>query len=162
DVHSIPTQPPAGPTGDYTPSESSLNLARILDQYFADLQAGRAPDRAALIAAHPALARELEQCLSGLDFVHHAGQASRDTPVQLGDFRIVREIGRGGMGVVYEAEQLSLHRRVALKVLRIGGVADTEAMQRFQREAETVARLHHTNIVPIFAVGCESGVHYYA
>jgi outer membrane protein assembly factor BamB len=162
DLHAIPTQPPAGPTGDYTPHESSLNLARILDQYFADLQAGRAPDRAALIAAHPDLARELEHCLSGLDFVHHAGRASRDTPVQLGDYRIVREVGRGGMGVVYEAEQLSLHRRVALKVLRIGGVADTEAMQRFQREAETVARLHHTNIVPIFAVGCENGVHYYA
>ena len=66
------------------------------------------------------------------------------------------------MGVVYEAEQTSLRRRVALKVLRFGVVADEEAMQRFRREAETVARLHHTNIVPIFAIGCERGVHYYA
>ena len=66
------------------------------------------------------------------------------------------------MGVVYEAEQTSLRRRVAFKVLRFGAVADEEAMQRFRREAETVARLHHTNIVPIFAVGCERGVHYYA
>ena len=80
----------------------------------------------------------------------------------LGEFRIIRELGRGGMGVVYEAEQTSLHRRVALKVLRFGVGADEEAMQRFRREAETVARLHHTNIVPIFAVGCERGVHYYA
>src|SRR5205807_4274342 len=80
----------------------------------------------------------------------------------LGDFRIVREVGRGGMGVVYEAEQLSLKRRVALKVLRFGAVADEQAMARFQREAETVARLHHTNIVPVYAVGCEGGVHYYA
>src|SRR5206468_2637962 len=83
-------------------------------------------------------------------------------PSVLGEFRIIRELGRGGMGVVYEAEQTSLHRRVALKVLRFGVVADEEAMRRFQREAETVARLHHTNIVPIFAVGRERGVHYYA
>jgi serine/threonine protein kinase len=66
------------------------------------------------------------------------------------------------MGVVYEAEQISLKRRVALKVLRFGAATDPEAMQRFQREAETVAGLHHTNIVPIHAVGCEQGVHYYA
>ena len=66
------------------------------------------------------------------------------------------------MGVVYEAEQTSLRRCVALKVLRFGVVADQEAMQRFRREAETVARLHHTNIVPIFAFGCEQGVHYFA
>ena len=66
------------------------------------------------------------------------------------------------MGVVYEAEQTSSRRHVALKVLRFGVVADEDAMNRFRREAETVARLHHTNIVPIFAVGCEHGVHYYA
>src|SRR5262249_51464647 len=83
-------------------------------------------------------------------------------PPQLGDFRIVREVGRGGMGVVYEAVQVSLKRRVALKVLRFGPAADEEAMQRFQREAETVAALHHTNIVPVYFVGCENGVHYYA
>src|SRR5262249_43261250 len=74
----------------------------------------------------------------------------------------IRELGRGGMGVVYEAEQTSLRRRVALKVLRFGVGADEEAMQRFRREAETVAGLHHTNIVPIFAIGSERGVHYYA
>jgi serine/threonine protein kinase len=83
-------------------------------------------------------------------------------PPALGDFRVVREIGRGAMGVVYEAEQVSFKRRVALKVLRFGGAADAEAMERFRREAETVARLHHTNIVPIFAVGCENGVHFFA
>ena len=81
-----------------------------------------------------------------------------DTPSQLGDFRIEREIGRGGMGVVYEAEQISLKRRVALKVLRFGGGADAEAIQRFQREAETVAGLEHANIVPVYAVGTEDGV----
>jgi outer membrane protein assembly factor BamB len=156
--------PPADPqaTGAYGPTESALALAQILDQYLADLQAGRAPDASALLAAHPELADQLRQCLSGIDFVHRVSHANGETPARLGDFRIVREVGRGGMGVVYEAEQMSLHRRVALKVLRFAGVADTEAMQRFQREAETVGRLHHTNIVPIFAVGCEQGVQYYA
>ncbi len=66
------------------------------------------------------------------------------------------------MGVVYEARQLSLKRKVALKVLRFAGVADRDAMERFQREAETVAQLHHTNIVPIFAIGEQQGVFYYA
>jgi tRNA A-37 threonylcarbamoyl transferase component Bud32/outer membrane protein assembly factor BamB len=146
------------------PSESSAALAGILDQFMAELQAGKAPHRSALLAAHPELASQLEACLAGIEFVHHAtgaGPASEE-PAALGEFRIVREIGRGGMGVVYEAEQTSLRRRVALKVLRFGVVADQEAMQRFRREAETVARLHHTNIVPIFAIGCERGVHYYA
>src|SRR6185437_14803664 len=116
-----------------------------------------------LLADHPDLAAALEACLGGFEFVHRAtGPAAPETPATLGEFRIVREIGRGGMGVVYEAEQTSLRRRVALKVLRFGAVADEEAMHRFHREAETVARLHHTNIVPIFAIGSERGVHYYA
>jgi tRNA A-37 threonylcarbamoyl transferase component Bud32/outer membrane protein assembly factor BamB len=142
--------------------EPAAELAAILDQYMSDLNAGRIPDRARLLDAHPALATQLEACLAGIDFIHRATGSPAPEPSVLGEFRIIREIGRGGMGVVYEAEQTSLHRRVALKVLRLGVVADQEAMQRFRREAETVARLHHTNIVPIFAVGCERGVHFYA
>src|SRR5207244_6028932 len=80
----------------------------------------------------------------------------------LGDFRIEREIGRGGMGVVYEAVQLSLGRRVALKVLPFAAALDAKQLQRFQNEAQAAAQLHHTNIVPVYAVGCERGVHYYA
>ena len=80
----------------------------------------------------------------------------------LGDYRIVREVGRGGMGVVYEAVQLSLNRRVALKVLPFAAVADERQLQRFRVEAQAAALLHHTNIVPVYAVGCERGVHYYA
>jgi len=137
-------------------------LAGILDRYMADLQAGTAPDRRELLAAHPALAGQLEQCLAGIEFVHGTSGPAAAAPAALGEYRIIREIGRGGMGVVYEAEQTSLHRPVALKVLRFGVVADEEAMKRFRREAETVARLHHTNIVPIFAIGSENGVHYYA
>jgi serine/threonine protein kinase len=80
----------------------------------------------------------------------------------LGDFQIVREIGRGGMGIVYEAVQLSLGRRVALKVLPFAATFDPKHLQRFHNEAQAAAQLHHTNIVPVYAVGCERGVHFYA
>ncbi len=152
------------PTQALLPDEPSSKLVTLLDAYLAELQAGRRPDRQQLLAEHPELAAQLEQCLSGIEFIHRASvvRPSSESLGQLGDFRIIREVGRGGMGVVYEAEQVSLKRRIALKVLRYGAAADSEAMQRFQREAETVATLHHTNIVPIFAIGCENGVNYYA
>lgn len=107
---------------------------------------------------------ELEQ-LKVHKVVSSGGTPASIGPVpltRLGDFRVVREIGRGGMGVVYEAEQESLHRRVALKVLgtQLGMSARQKA--RFRREAEAAARLHHTNIVPIFGVGEDQGLQFYA
>ena len=81
---------------------------------------------------------------------------------RLGDFEIVRELGRGGMGIVYEARQVSLNRKVALKVLSGSLGLTTKAVIRFQREAEAAAKLHHTNIVPIYATGEQEGAHYYA
>src|SRR2546422_6712271 len=81
---------------------------------------------------------------------------------RLGDFEIVRELGRGGMGVVYEARQVSLNRKVALKVLSGGLGLTPKAVQRFHREAEAAAKLHHTNIVPVYATGEQDGTHFYA
>src|SRR5207244_6876967 len=80
---------------------------------------------------------------------------------QLGDFRILREVGKGGMGVVYEAEQVSLGRHVALKVLPKTLLLDAKAKRRFEREAKSAAKLHHTNIVPVFGVGEQDGMPFY-
>jgi WD40 repeat protein/serine/threonine protein kinase len=89
-----------------------------------------------------------------------AGAAGRQLE-RLGDFRILREVGRGGMGVVYEAEQESLGRHVAVKILPNHALLDPRQLARFQREARAAARLHHTNIVPVFGVGEQDGLHYY-
>lgn len=83
-------------------------------------------------------------------------------PCLLGDFLLHREVGRGGMGVVYEAEQVSLGRRVALKVLPFAVGLDARQLQRFKNEAQAAALLQHPNIVPVYAVGSERGAHYYA
>lgn len=80
----------------------------------------------------------------------------------LGDFRLIREIGRGGMGVVYEAEQISLKRRVALKVLPFAAVLDQRQLKRFETEAMAAAGLHHGHIVPVHHFGSDRAVHFYA
>ncbi len=80
----------------------------------------------------------------------------------LGDFEIVKEIGRGGMGIVYEALQLSLDRTVALKVLPFASVLDERRLARFKNEARAAATMKHPHIVPVYSVGCERGVHHYA
>jgi serine/threonine protein kinase/tetratricopeptide (TPR) repeat protein len=159
-----------------TTSAASLDDPRVgaaLREYLAALENDEPLDRAAFLTRHADIAAALSECLEGLDFVHSAarsgsahGSHSLDGLVQagtpLGDFRIVREVGRGGMGVVYEAEQLSLSRRVALKVLPFAVTMDPRHLQRFQNEARAAACLQHPQIVPVYAVGCERGVHYYA
>jgi len=84
------------------------------------------------------------------------------TAGQIGDYELVRELGRGGMGIVYEARQISLNRRVALKMLPFAAVLDERQIARFRTEAQAAAGLHHPHIVPVFAVGQERGVHFYA
>jgi serine/threonine protein kinase len=96
----------------------------------------------------------------GADAVDEA--MTNPSGARLGDFEVVRELGRGGMGVVYAARQVSLNRQVALKVLSGGLGLTGKAVQRFRREAEAAARLHHTNIVPVYATGEHDGTHFYA
>jgi hypothetical protein len=160
------------------PSRAEARVIEILERYMEALEAGDAPPREALLAEHTDLADRLKSALAGLHFVRRAKRPGPppDRPAgkapagddaalegrELGDFRIVREVGRGGMGVVYEAEQLSLGRRVALKVLPFAAVMEPKHLQRFRNEAQAAAHLHHTNIVPVYSVGAERGVHYYA
>src|SRR5262249_11316735 len=121
----------------------------------------RHPELAEQIRAlFPALAL-MEDVRPGPHTAPGPGPHPPGPPRRLGEYRIVREIGRGGMGVVYEAEQESLGRRVALKVLPPGGPPEPHQVARFQREARAAARLPPTNIVPVFAVGEEGGTHYF-
>jgi tetratricopeptide (TPR) repeat protein len=148
---------------------SKENFAEILDEYLRALEVGNPPDREALLARHPELEEELKAALLGIDFVHVAAprlapeeQADALPGRSLGDYRLLRELGRGGMAVVYEAEQVSLARRVALKVLPFAAVLDPKQLQRFKNEALAAAHLRHPNIVPVYGVGCDRGVHFYA
>src|SRR5262249_10724523 len=127
---------------------------------------GRYPELAADIRElFPALV-QLEQLKPPADAtgaLAPAAAAPNGTRLErLGDYRIVGEVGRGGMGVVYEAEQESLGRHVALKVLPSSALLNATYLERFRREAKAAARLHHTNIVPVFGVGQADGVPFYA
>jgi hypothetical protein len=154
------------PAGDPPGGEPDQRLWEAARDYLAELEAGRTPDRSAYLARCPDSTQTLTDCLDGIDLaqaLRPAGHAWPDGPPPvLQDFRIVREIGRGGMGIVYEAVQLSLGRRVALKVLPFFVSMDAQYLQRFRTEAQAAAQLHHANIVPIHSVGCDRGVHYYA
>ena len=163
-----------GATAPAAPGELSNDsfFVQAVEEYLLHLEAGERPDRQTLLEQFPDVADKLGEFLDGLDFVHEvAPQLSESSinetstgpkPVAIGDFRIVREIGRGGMGVVYEAEQLSLDRRVALKVLPYASVLDNRQLLRFKNEAQAAAQLRHPNIVGVHFVGCERSVHYYA
>jgi hypothetical protein len=147
-----------------------------LEEYLRQCDAGTPPDPGRFAAEYPEIQDALFRCVSGLAFVQRAATQIESsasgikrfallqgsTVEQLGDFRIVREIGRGGMGVVYEAEQMSLGRRIALKVLPFAAVFHERQLARFQNEALAAARLKHPNIVSVLTVGCDRGVHYYA
>jgi serine/threonine protein kinase len=151
-------------------------VVEALDEYLAVLETGQKPSRHAFLAQYAEIADALAECLDGMEALHVATSspnqgagasgavlsAERLTGIPLGDFRLVREIGRGGMGAVYEAEQLSLGRRVALKVLPFAAALDAKHLQRFKNEAQAAAQLHHANIVPVYAVGAERGLHFYA
>jgi serine/threonine protein kinase/WD40 repeat protein len=125
---------------------------------------------------YPELAAQIRDLFPALMMIEQFGSVERpptDTqprtatsdgtvPKQLGEYRILREVARGGMGIVYEAVQESLGRHVALKVLPFQSLSDATYRERFRREAQAAAKLHHTNIVPVFGVGEHEGVHYFA
>jgi WD40 repeat protein/serine/threonine protein kinase len=146
-------------------------LTRLADEFAERYRRGERPSLAEYVERYPSLAADIREAFPALveveqvkeDHQEAAEQAGPPTPAlqQLGDFRILREVGKGGMGVVYEAEQVSLGRHVALKVLPRNLLLDAKAKHRFQREAKAAAKLHHTNIVPVFGVGEQDGLPYY-
>ncbi len=159
-------QPGGGPADDHLDP-----LDELAQAYLRRHRAGEAISVAAFAAAHPAHAAALldllptllalETCKRERETSSGGGRTlAMPTLERLGDFRIVRELGRGGMGVVFEAVQESLGRRVALKVLPQAALLTERQLQRFRREAHIAAQLHHSHIVPVFGSGESDGYHW--
>jgi serine/threonine protein kinase len=157
-------------------SDERSPVELLADEFLARCKRGEKPTIKEYCDRHPDLAEEIRDVFEAVLMVEDLRPGSDDTSdssvasarvegkrlAQVGDYRIVAEIGRGGMGVVYEAEQQALGRRVALKVLPRTSAGDGSAQVRFQREAKAAARMHHTNIVPVFDVGQDGENLYYA
>ncbi len=153
-------------------SELDDRVVAAVKKYMALLDSGNAPGMQDFLQQHADIADQLSPAINGLALVHRAAERKPATVAEapdveftskpIGDFQIIGELGRGGMGVVYEAIQMSLGRRVALKVLPFASSLDDVRLQRFRNEAHAAAALHHTNIVPVYAVGSDRGVHFYA
>ena len=154
-------------------------VGQLAEEFMACYRRGERPALSEYTDRYPELAGRIRDVFSMLVLVEEGSPGTgnstdfhgdpqeapgsrRPGPDQVAGYRILREVGRGGMGVVYEAEQLSLGRHVALKVLPTGVAADPRGLERFRREARAAARLHHTNIVPVYEVGQDGGVVFYA
>jgi serine/threonine protein kinase len=148
-------------------------LGQLAEEFTHRVREGKLPDIEEYARRHPELAgriRELFPTLMLLEGMAATGDSgAAEAPPSLlspgsvfGNYRIEREIGRGGMGIVYEAIHVLLEKRVALKVLPVRTQADAGHLERFFREARTAAGLHHTNIVPVFDVGQVAGTPYFA
>ncbi|MCE9603503.1 MAG: serine/threonine protein kinase [Planctomycetia bacterium] len=165
-------------------SSPEERLERVLAEYLRQVEAGIEVDRQALIAAHPELADDLQSFFRNHDEIERLAKplrrgssSSGDDPTvglvetpnvedhrvrYFGDYELLAEIARGGMGVVYKARQLSLNRLVALKMILAGQFASKADVDRFQQEAEHAANLDHPNIVPIYEIGVHEGRHYFS
>jgi WD40 repeat protein/serine/threonine protein kinase len=154
------------------PSETDP-LDAVVESFLQRYRLGERPSMSEYTARHPELADRIHETFPALAMIEELGSADESAGLAtageplganacLGDYRLLRVVGRGGMGVVYEAVQESLGRHVALKVLPPSLAGRSLYLERFQREAKAAARLHHTNIVPVYGVGQEKGTCYYA
>ncbi|MCP4377306.1 MAG: protein kinase [bacterium] len=152
-------------------SSHSQRIDILADEFLARGRCGENPTIEEYCDKHPDLAEDIRDLFPTLEMMEvlkpdlDEAQPDRgvpDTLERIGDYRILGEIGRGGMGVVYEAEQETLGRRVALKVLCARYSWGDGGLERFQHEAQAAAKMHHTNIVPVFEIGQDSGYIFYA
>lgn len=163
-----------GPTRDGGPNGSGELIDCLAEEFIIRLRRGERPEIDEYCRRYPTWATRIRDLFPTLLVMErlkpvagdsgsmpHGDTASPIHDRQLGDFRLIREIAHGGMGTVYEAEQLSLRRRVALKVLAGPYQANECHRRRFEVEARAAARLHHTNIVPVFGVSEHEGVVFY-
>ncbi len=150
-------------------------VLELVNEYQAEWELGSRPDRDRYLADHKEIVPELEAYFDGLDLLYQqmtnlkrldGPAAPLDTGLnrggRVGEFVIIREVGRGGMGIVYECRQPSLNRRVALKVLPTLLAANSNRLRRFEVEAQAAAALDHPHIVPVYEVGEGGGLPYYA
>ncbi len=144
-------------------------VERLAEEFLERRRRGEHPKISDYANAHPELAAEIRELFPAIAFVDNMADSGElrppkpaPMPESIGDYRLLREIGRGGMGVVYEAVQESLGRHVALKVLPYSALASPTYIERFRREARAAGQLHHTNIVPVFGVGEANGLQFYA
>jgi serine/threonine protein kinase/WD40 repeat protein len=150
------------------PIDGDEQLGEAIEAYLALAEEGRAPDPDEFAARYPSLGDDLRDALDGLALVQglvgdpHGPGHGLESGRRIAGYRIVRELGRGGMGIVYEAVHVGLDRPVALKVLGTHAAPDSGGRRRFLNEARTAAGLHHTHIVPVFDVGQVGGLCYYA
>lgn len=150
------------------PDDDDEVMGKILDELADRIRQGQSIDLREFEQAHPQRADQIRQLLPTIQALLKLERPLDAAPDQgpfpevLGDFRLVRELGRGGMGVVYEAEQLSMNRKVALKILPFAPLLDERRLMRFKNEVRAAANLDHPHIVSIYSVGEGRGVHYYA
>ena len=166
-------QPDSDPAGKVAVSRE-LRIEQAMERYLAQLESGIRLDRQAFLELYPDIADELDGQLEAIELLQVASpQIAPQQDVipdtgelgnksRLGDFLLIRPIGRGGMGIVYKAVQLSLDRSVAVKVLPFAALLNPKQRKRFQNEARAAATLDHPNIVPVLFTGVERGVHFYA
>ena len=148
-------------SGETSGDERSRDLYDIVADYADRINAGEAFEPDAILAEHPELCGEILDQLQA--FISLPQPAAGGQPLgTLGDYTLRRLIGRGGMGVVYEAWENSMDRRVALKVLPVGIAADPRACARFLREAQTAGKLSHPNVVPVFFTGIKEQTPFFA
>jgi serine/threonine protein kinase len=134
--------------------------ADALTEYFDRFALGEEVDLGSLLRQHGSLSPQVQQDLRILDEVGAIVDGTEPS-LKYGEFEVIREIGRGGMGIVFEALQVPCDRRVALKVLLPGLLFDQRTFKRFEREAKIAASLRHPNLVPVYSIGVEAGTPYY-